>query len=412
MYYDLHHVNDYVVSGFETEKQYFVTGINCSIDSAYREMMITKKQYAKTEGILGFHAFQSFAENEVTPEQAHSIGVKLAEEMWGDRFEVIVSTHLNTNHYHNHFVINSVSFVDGKKYYDTRTNYAKFRELSDNICQEFGLQILEKSKCKKGRINYSNYYKKSIENDNYYTTAKSDLDYAIERAYSYQHFETLMRDMGYELMYRGTKILSIRREPYKKNIRIERCFGEEYSILNIRKRIQTDYEKKKNLIKSSGFKNIKKQKHKGLYGLFLHYCYLLKVFKKNCPSKKLAESIRHDIKELDQITKQTELLVKNKIETYEQFFLYKNEKFTRLDFLTDQRSKLWYQYKKVTLQSQKQLIRQKIDDLSDQIRDVREEIKLCEGIEERKNDIEQNIKIFSEEQRKEELKNECIRRCG
>lgn len=412
MYYDLHQVNDYLTSDFETEKQYFVTGINCNIDTAYREMMITKKQYSKTEGILGFHAFQSFAENEVTPEQAHAIGVKLAEEMWSDRFEVIVSTHLNTNHYHNHFVINSVSFVDGKKYYDTRTNYAKFRELSDNICQEYGLQILDESKCKKGRINYSNYYKKSIENDNYYTTAKSDLDHAIERAYSYLNFESLMRNMGYELIYRGSKILSIRREPYKKNIRIERCFGEEYSILNIKKRIQIDYEKKKNLIKSSGLKNIKKQKYKGLYGLFLHYCYLLKVFKKNCPSKKLAVAIRNDIKELDQISKQTELLVKNKIETYEQFFLYKNEKLTRLDYLTDQRSKLWYQHKKVILQSQKQLIRQQIDNLSVEICDIREEIKLCEGIEERKNDIEQNIKILNEEQRKEELKNECIRRCG
>ena len=58
----------------------------------------------KTKGVLAYHGFQSFAEGEVTPEQCHAIGVKLAEEMWGDRFEVVVSTHLNSNHYHNHFV--------------------------------------------------------------------------------------------------------------------------------------------------------------------------------------------------------------------------------------------------------------------------------------------------------------------
>ena len=92
-----------------------MSGVNCNPKTALEEMTITKEQYGKAGGILGFHAFQSFAEREVTPEQCHAIGVRLAEEMWGDRFEVVVSTHLNTNHYHNHFVINSVSFKDVKE---------------------------------------------------------------------------------------------------------------------------------------------------------------------------------------------------------------------------------------------------------------------------------------------------------
>ena len=107
-YYNLHNVIEYAEADYKTEKQFYVSGLNCSPETALEEMIITKKQFNKTNGILGFHAFQSFKEGEVTPEQAHAIGVKLAEEMWGDRFEVVVSTHLNTNHYHNHFVINSV----------------------------------------------------------------------------------------------------------------------------------------------------------------------------------------------------------------------------------------------------------------------------------------------------------------
>ena len=114
-YYDLHNVIDYVEADYKTEKQFYVSGVNCNPKTALEEMTITKEQYGKAGGILGFHAFQSFAEREVTPEQCHAIGVRLAEEMWGDRFEVVVSTHLNTNHYHNHFVINSVSFKDGKR---------------------------------------------------------------------------------------------------------------------------------------------------------------------------------------------------------------------------------------------------------------------------------------------------------
>lgn len=157
-YYDLHNVIDYVEADFKTEKQYYVSGVNCNVETAYEEMIITKQQYNKTGGILGFHAFQSFAEGEVTPEQAHLIGLKLAEEMWGDRFEVIVSTHLNTKHYHNHFVINSVSFKDGKRYYDNRTTYARLRELSDSLCQEYGLSVLEEKPCRNSKINYANYF--------------------------------------------------------------------------------------------------------------------------------------------------------------------------------------------------------------------------------------------------------------
>ena len=105
-YQDLHKVIDYIEASYKTEKQYYITGINCNPQTALEEMLITKEAFNKLGGIQGFHAFQSFKEDEVTPEQCHEIGVKLAKEMWGDRFELVVSTHLNTNHLHNHFVIN------------------------------------------------------------------------------------------------------------------------------------------------------------------------------------------------------------------------------------------------------------------------------------------------------------------
>ena len=156
-YCNLHNVIEYVEADYKTEKQFYVTGINCSSDRALEEMLITKERFHKTKGILGFHAFQSFKEGEVTPELAHEIGIKLAEEMWGDRFEVVVSTHLNTKHYHNHFVINSVSFVDGKRYYDKRETYAELRKISDSICEEYGLSKLKEKSCKRSKINYQRF---------------------------------------------------------------------------------------------------------------------------------------------------------------------------------------------------------------------------------------------------------------
>ena len=134
---------EYAINGEKTEQKLYVSGINCMPDTAFYEMKNVKKQFFKTGGIECFHAIQSFAEKEVTPEQAHEIGIKLAEELWGDRFQVIVVTHTNTKNVHNHFFINSVSFVDGKKYYDNKVNYAIIRRTSDDLCKEYELQTLE-----------------------------------------------------------------------------------------------------------------------------------------------------------------------------------------------------------------------------------------------------------------------------
>ena len=232
---DLQNVIDYARNSDKTEKEYFVTGINCDSDSAYEEMQDTKRYYNKKDKILAFHAYQSFAEGEVTPELAHQIGVQLANEMWGDRFQVVVTTHLNTNHIHNHIVLNSVSFEDGLKYYDNHTNYAKMRHISDELCKEYGLSVIEEKATKK-KMNYDNFYKKSLYTDNYSNNAKRDLDLAIRQAYSYDDFLYLMKKLDYEIIFRANKI-SIRKEPYKRNIRIERRYGENYSIENIKRRI-------------------------------------------------------------------------------------------------------------------------------------------------------------------------------
>ena len=97
-------VVDYAVNAEKTEQMMYVTGINCSPDTALDEFMQTKWHWGKTSGRLAYHGYQSFleGEGEVTAEEAHRIGVELAREIWGDRFEVVVATHLNTGHYHNH----------------------------------------------------------------------------------------------------------------------------------------------------------------------------------------------------------------------------------------------------------------------------------------------------------------------
>lgn len=142
-------VMEYATNKNKTEQRFFVTGVNCDPTTARDEMMITKAGWSDTSEIVCYHGFQSFKHGEVTPEQAHEVGVKLAERMWGDRFQVIVATHLNTDCLHNHFVVNSVSFADGMHYHDNKANLRLLRQRSDELCREYALSVIEHPSGKK-----------------------------------------------------------------------------------------------------------------------------------------------------------------------------------------------------------------------------------------------------------------------
>lgn len=408
---DLHRVIDYTMNDYKTEEQYYVTGINCDKDNAFKEMVRTKQGYSKTGGILAFHGFQSFKEGEVTPEIAHEIGVKLAEELWGDRFEVLVSTHLNTNHIHNHFVLNSVSFKDGKRYYDKRATYAEIRHVSDSLCAEYGLSVLDEKPCRNSGINYANYYKGAIARSTYHSTTKEDIDRAIAQAYDYKDFLNLMRAMNYEVVNRYGK-LSVRRPPYKRNIRIERSFGEDYSIESIQQRIEVEHMARTPFPQAKGvfkiFINKTENKNKkigGIYGLFLYYCYLLGKFPQEYPNKRLPASIRADVKKMEQISEQTKLLVSQKIETFEQFLEYKSSVDNQLNELKGKRELLWQKEKWLKTDKEKENVRKVIDELSIEIYSLRKEVELCDGIEERLPIIKSKVKEIDEEDIVKEEKN-------
>ena len=144
-FHTVERVLEYDADAMKTEKQFYVTGINCSDcpASAAEQFRATKETWKKPGGIVCFHGYQSFEAGEVTPDIAHEIGVKLAKQLWGDRFQVVVSTHTNTGKIHNHFCLNSVSFTDGKRYYDQKATYYKMREVSDDLCEDYGLSVIE-----------------------------------------------------------------------------------------------------------------------------------------------------------------------------------------------------------------------------------------------------------------------------
>ena len=402
---------DYATNPDKTEEQYFVTGINCSKDIAKEEMKITKKQFNKTGGILALHLVQSFKEGEVSPKVAHEIGVKLAEEIWGDKFEVVVSTHLNTKNYHNHFIANSVSFVDGKKNYMNNTLYALIRQVSDELCREYGLSVIEEKKTKGWKIDYTKFQKK-YTNTPYYKTTKADIDKAIKQAFTYQDFEELLEKMNYTLTYRAGK-LSVCRDGYKRNIRVERAFGEDYTLDNLKRRILEeteiripfieDYRPKryKCNYKLSHFTKIDKKYRTSLYRLYLYYRYKLNRYKKLESPQKWTPEKRKEIEQMDKYSEQAKFLSSRKIHTSDELYLYKKSLNIELNNLESEYEKI-NKKRKHTISRQEVLDRKKF---------LNEEVAMCKSIEERIPKIKEELrpKDKESEERKERVQDERIR---
>lgn len=403
-YKDLHNTVEYIKADFKTEKQFYVTGINCSEDNALEEMKATKMKFAKERGILAYHAFQSFAEGEVTPEQAHKIGIQLAEELWGDRFEVIVSTHLNTKHIHNHFVLNSVSFVDGKKYRDNRSTYAIMRRTSDEICRENNLSVIEEKPCGKLNIDYSKYYSSYLQRDDYHTLVKADVDFAVKQAYSYNNFEDILIDMGYTITIRAGKI-SLCKPPYKRNIRITRAFGEEYSIDNIEERIMSNTSYipllAKSKIKRYKGKNRKSIRYDrgSLYRLYLYYCYMFKVFPKSNRIK-LSKNMKKEVRKMEQMSNEIKFICRNKIKSTDELFSYKKNLAEELNNQMKERCKLRRNRENCQDSEERQKICNEILVVSDKINYLKKEVKLCEDVRKRNITMKENIREIEEEKLK------------
>ena len=394
-------VIDYVSNKDKTDNKKYVSGINCLPETAFQEMSIVKKQYNKTNGILGFHAYQSFKGCEVTSDEAHEIGIRLAEELWGDRFQVIVATHTNTKNVHNHFFINSVSFVDGKKYYDNKVNYAIMRKTSDDLCKEYELQTLEEKSFYK---NISNKYARSSK---YLDSIRSDIDYAISQARVYNDFTKILTKMGYELNHEHNK-MSIRKPPYKRYTKIEKTFGEEYSRESILFRIKhtqsfkvpfPEYHILTGRYKRSSKTSIRnKPKAKGLRALYYYYCYLLKVFPKQKYPPKYSKAMKEEIKKMDDYSDSARFLAKHNITTLTEIKEYKSSAINKIVELKGLRENLWRKHKRIKTFEEGQFICSEIQKLATKIDELNKDIKLCDFIENNTLKMKNNISEMRQEE--------------
>jgi len=361
-------------------------------DTSYQEMVNVKKQFFKTDGIQCFHAVQSFIKGEITPEQAHEIGIKLAEELWGDKFQVVVTTHLNTDNLHNHFVLNSVSFLDGKRFCNTKKDYAIMRKTSDRLCEEYGLNVLSQEE------KYNKYATSSL----YKELMKDSINYAIENAKDYDEFIKILQDLGYVITDKnGT--LSIRRDPYKRNTRIERQFGSKYSKENIYKRIlETQplypYSSNPMVLITRTYENYNKQKERhyqnkgSIAYLIYQYEKLFGINTENTLKSKMTRmtpTLIAELKQLDEFSNQARFLTRYNINTNQDLLNFEKSAYEKVNLLKSKRENLWKKHKRVKTDEEKQIIENEIVEISKKIAPITEEIKLCNNIMLRVDKIKQ-----------------------
>lgn len=399
----------------EEIKEQFVTGVNCSPNTAREEMMAVKKRFGKNDGIVAFHGYQSFAPNEATPDIAHEIGVRLANELWGDRFQVIVATHLDKeNHLHNHFVLNSVSFIDGYRYNDCTKTYMEMRKASDRLCKEYNLSVIDDPKRGKAK-HYGEWKAEQDGRPTWRGIIKNDIDEAIATSLTDKQFFFKLRQKGYFI--KQGKDITVRPEGKPRGIKLARNFGDQYTYQAICERIlandipaRSRHTQDKKTVRVFRFKgNIKNQrKIGGLRGRYIYYCFKLGILPKGqtISPARLHFLLREDIARMEQINKETRLLCRHKIDTSKQLFDYQEKKQDKINQLTKYRTHLRYKLRRKSITpEEKQELKQKISALTKEIGELREEVVLCDDIAKRSEVIKEKIKIIKEDEKNKEVKN-------
>lgn len=391
-----------------------VTGIHCATATARQEMQAVKKRFGKEKGVIAYHGYQSFAPGECIPELAHEIGVKLARQLWGDRYQVLVATHLDReNHLHSHFVINTVSFVDGKKFYRSGQDYRAMREASDALCREYGLSVIENPQPGKAK-HYAEHRAEQQGKPTWRSLIKRDVDTALRQSMTERQFFHALQRMGYEVKV-GADI-SVRPQGKERFFRLGRNLGESYTPTGIRRRLleqsrpEREYRPQPRKMKFHGQMK-PARKATGFRALYYHYCYLLGIFPRNKRrlTRRVPPALREELLRGERFSQEVRLLSQYKIDTMEQLETHQGKVEDDLKALLSQRTSLYRQFRTVGVQSnpkRKDWVKQEISTLTGQIKKLRREAALCQDIAQRSEKMRENLRVQEEKENSSQKREE------
>lgn len=221
----------YICNPEKTDGMLLVSAFGCSAESADLEFSWTRRHTIDKGTNLGRHLIQAFEPGETTPEQAHEIGMKLANEVLGGKYEFVLTTHIDKGHIHNHIIFNAVSFVDYRKYHSNKRSYHYIRRTSDRLSKEHGLSVITP-----GQDKGKSYIEHTAEKSgiSYKAKLKSAIDRLIPQVFTFEELIKRLEAEGYEI--KQGKYISCRADGQERFTRLK-TLGVDYTEETVAARI-------------------------------------------------------------------------------------------------------------------------------------------------------------------------------
>lgn len=391
---DLYAAIRYVENDDKTDQTMFVSGINCSKHNAYNEMIAVKCRYGERGKNIAYHGYQSFAAGEVTPDEAHAIGIETARQMWGARYQVVVTTHFNTANIHNHFVINSVSFVDGKKFRNGIGDRLELRKISDAICAARNKSVIQSHKF------YSNKKKYWTRNSGKLThrdMLRRDVDEALSKCCTFKDMEYYLKCLGYrfdrDFRYEHPSVIA---DGWKRAVRIT-SLGDNYSRETMRQKLVANQHLPELYVlitpkwKRAPLLNFEHyfrqaQRKDTVTLLFELFIEILKLCTGNniqeSDNRPLSPVMRAEVQKLDKYIEEYRLLCDNHIESPKELLSFQENLSARISELEKGRYALRLKLRRVKTPEEDAALKAQAKELTKQITPLRKELKVALRIEE------------------------------
>ena len=214
---------DYICNPDKTDGKLLVSSFGCAAETADIEFEWTRCHSIDKGTHLGRHLIQAFEPGEVTPEEAHKIGMQLAKEILGGKYEFVLTTHIDKEHIHNHLIFNAVSFTDHKHYHSNKHSYHEIRRISDRLCKEHGLSVIVP-----GRDKGKSYieHQAAQNGTSYKAKLKAAIDRLIPVSSSLEDLLVRLQREGYEIK-RG-KYISAKAPDQERFTRLK-TLGADYT---------------------------------------------------------------------------------------------------------------------------------------------------------------------------------------
>lgn len=231
---------DYITKGEKTDNEILVSSFKCNPITAHTSFMRTREANQTRGNVLARHLIQSFLPGETDAKTAHDIGKKLCEQHLKNEYEYVLATHVDRGHIHNHIIFNNVNKVTGKCYQSNKRSYHKIRNISDELCKENKLSVIDpyyesyKRKYKtKGKSWYE--FQQTKQGTSWKSKLQFDINRMLKQAQNWEDFLKRMSELDYEIKH--GKHIAFRHKDKQRFTRAK-TIGEDYTEERLKERLQ------------------------------------------------------------------------------------------------------------------------------------------------------------------------------